>query len=244
MSNPAIFALLQAPATPTTPTTPSTPTTPPTATTTGTEVYVVQSPGAAPMSMREIQALKARRSEISTQLESASSRREELAGKLDGMDGAARAGIVERIALLDKRILTLESELDATGRILSSAPAGLAASTRVSSVPFQAGIDSNTVAAIGTTFTVFVLGPIAFSAARLIWKRGNVPPRPAQSPENAQRLDRIEQAVDAIAIEVERVSEGQRFMTRLLAEGHQFPGIGDPARAADPVPASRSSSER
>ncbi len=34
----------------------------------------------------------------------------------------------------------------------------------------------------------------------------------------AERLERIEQAVDAIAIEMERVSEGQRFTTRLLAE--------------------------
>jgi len=32
------------------------------------------------------------------------------------------------------------------------------------------------------------------------------------------RLDRIEQAVDAIAIEVERMSESQRFTTRLLTE--------------------------
>jgi hypothetical protein len=32
------------------------------------------------------------------------------------------------------------------------------------------------------------------------------------------RLDRIEQAVDAIAIEVERMAESQRFTTRLLSE--------------------------
>jgi hypothetical protein len=38
------------------------------------------------------------------------------------------------------------------------------------------------------------------------------------SPELAARLDRIEQAMDAIAVEVERVSEGQRFVTKLLAE--------------------------
>jgi hypothetical protein len=33
-----------------------------------------------------------------------------------------------------------------------------------------------------------------------------------------QRLARIEQAVDAVAVEVERISEGQRFTTRLLSE--------------------------
>jgi hypothetical protein len=32
------------------------------------------------------------------------------------------------------------------------------------------------------------------------------------------RLDRIEQAVETIAIEMERVGEGQRFVTKLLAE--------------------------
>ena len=33
-----------------------------------------------------------------------------------------------------------------------------------------------------------------------------------------ERLSRIEQAVDAVAVEVERVSEGQRFTTKLLSE--------------------------
>ena len=32
------------------------------------------------------------------------------------------------------------------------------------------------------------------------------------------RLERIEQAVETIAIEMERVGEGQRFVTKLLAE--------------------------
>jgi hypothetical protein len=32
------------------------------------------------------------------------------------------------------------------------------------------------------------------------------------------RLERMEQAVDAIAVEIERISEGQRFTTKLLSE--------------------------
>jgi parvulin-like peptidyl-prolyl isomerase len=32
------------------------------------------------------------------------------------------------------------------------------------------------------------------------------------------RLERIEQAVDSIALEIERISEGQRFTTKLLNE--------------------------
>ncbi len=33
-----------------------------------------------------------------------------------------------------------------------------------------------------------------------------------------ERLGRMEQAIEAVAIEVERVSEGQRFTSKLLAE--------------------------
>jgi hypothetical protein len=41
------------------------------------------------------------------------------------------------------------------------------------------------------------------------------------APLTEARLARIEQAVDAIALEVERISEGQRFTTRLLSEYNQ-----------------------
>jgi hypothetical protein len=47
------------------------------------------------------------------------------------------------------------------------------------------------------------------------------PPTPAVSPDVTARLQRIEQAVEAVAIEVERIAEAQRFSTRLLAEQAQ-----------------------
>jgi uncharacterized protein YicC (UPF0701 family) len=34
----------------------------------------------------------------------------------------------------------------------------------------------------------------------------------------AQRLARMESGIDAVAVEVERISEGQRFTTRLLSD--------------------------
>ncbi len=39
-----------------------------------------------------------------------------------------------------------------------------------------------------------------------------------RDPEIATRLARVEQIVEATAIEIERISEGQRFTTRLLSE--------------------------
>jgi hypothetical protein len=42
--------------------------------------------------------------------------------------------------------------------------------------------------------------------------------------EVSGRLERIEQSIEAVAIEVERITEGQRFTTKLLSEGR---GVGD-----------------
>ena len=39
-----------------------------------------------------------------------------------------------------------------------------------------------------------------------------------RDPEIAQRLARVEQIVEATALEIERISEGQRFTTRLLSD--------------------------
>ena len=64
---------------------------------------------------------------------------------------------------------------------------------------------------------VIIIGlPLARAFARRMDRKGG---GPAQIPrEVADQLVQINQAVDAIALEVERISEGQRFTTRLLSE--------------------------
>jgi hypothetical protein len=42
--------------------------------------------------------------------------------------------------------------------------------------------------------------------------------RPTVPPDVTARLERMEQAIDSIAIEIERISEGQRFTTKLLSD--------------------------
>jgi hypothetical protein len=65
-----------------------------------------------------------------------------------------------------------------------------------------------------------------------IWTRRNKELKPG-NPVSDERLARIEQAIDAMAIEVERISEGQRFTTKLLAE-----------RTAPPLPSAPPSDKR
>lgn len=70
--------------------------------------------------------------------------------------------------------------------------------------------------------TLFICGavtaigvPIARAYARRVDRDAAVPRIPA---DVTARLERMEQAIDSIAVEVERISEGQRFTTKLLAE--------------------------
>jgi hypothetical protein len=57
---------------------------------------------------------------------------------------------------------------------------------------------------------------------------------PALPPDTAARLERIEQAIDAMSIEVERIAEGQRFVTRLMSDRA-------PERVALPLPGEENS---
>jgi hypothetical protein len=78
-------------------------------------------------------------------------------------------------------------------------------------------IDTNVLAqiaivAVSTTAGMSLIG-VAVHAYWNRVQRGRIS-RPAP-PMDDSRLMRLEQAVESIAIEVERISEGQRFLTRL-----------------------------
>jgi hypothetical protein len=168
-----------------------------------------------PLTRAEAEVIRDRRGELSDQLISASNRREELAKQMLALPaGPARTGIEGRLAVLDRRLAQLESDIAATGRQLTAAAPGLTSSSTggpVNDIPDNA-------MTLGIVMTIFVLFPLAITFARNLWKRGNRPAAAAPSPETNQRLERLEQGVDAIAIEIERVSEGQRFVTKLLSE--------------------------
>lgn len=184
-----------------------------------TGVATPEPPVAAPTTVEEIQALRARREELSSQLISAAGRRKNLAEELKGATGADKLGLEQRIGVLDQRMVQLESDIASTGRQLTSAPAGLLSVASEAASPRAFDIFSpGQFTALSIVFTVFVLFPLSFSAARLMWRRAKQPVTvPAIQGEAAQRLERLEQSVEAVAIEVERISEGQRFVTRLLS---------------------------
>ena len=77
------------------------------------------------------------------------------------------------------------------------------------------------------TMAAIIIGlPLARAFGRRMDRRGSGQQIPS---DLSHQLGQLNQAVDAIALEVERISEGQRFTTRLLSEQR------DSARASLPA---------
>jgi hypothetical protein len=74
--------------------------------------------------------------------------------------------------------------------------------------------------------------PIGRAIARYIDRRGTVAKTPADVTD---RLAAIEQAIDSVAVEVERMSEANRYTTKLLVERGAAPDFASGARGGEPV---------
>jgi hypothetical protein len=119
--------------------------------------------------------------------------------------------------VLDKRILQIETDIGTTGQQLSSAPAWLLATHENQSS--NNGDDEVEAMFGGVAGTLFVFGIIyAFRRFRARRRRKSQPAQPALAGESADRLERLERGMESIAIEIERISEGQRFVTKLMSE--------------------------
>ena len=168
-----------------------------------------------PITEDDMSALLARRASLSDQLTSVSARRKELSQQIRSAGNpVSEEGLQSRIKLLDQRILQLETDLAVTGQQLAAAPSELAAG--VSGAP-PGGEDSFEEGMAAGGFSVLLAMSAILLFLRRRWRRG---PRTVLkgATESPLRLERLEQGMDAIAIEIERISEGQRFVTKLLSE--------------------------
>ena len=79
--------------------------------------------------------------------------------------------------------------------------------------------DTLEFAQVMTVIVMSTAGFVAIAlATRLLWNRGSSVKARREVGYDEERQQRLETAVDAIAIEVERISEAQRFMVGLLSE--------------------------
>ena len=89
-------------------------------------------------------------------------------------------------------------------------------------------------AGVMATIAIVTVGSYAsIKATNRIWgKDKHATPR--ELDDLRERLEQLQQSMDSVAVEVERISEGQRFTTKLLAERPE----------ADPLSVAAKSSSR
>jgi uncharacterized protein YhaN len=184
------------------------------------------------MTQEQVDALARRSSRLSDQLSSAQDRRDDVARELENASTSTnRSGLEDRLRFLDERILSLEKEVGET----SQARASLEANYSATAVAETGGKSSITIGPVSLTFAFLVLFPISLAIARSIWRRTSRRAEQAAQPLADARFAQLEQAIDTVAVEIERVAEGQRFVTRLLREGQPIPDFGGGQASADAV---------
>ncbi len=139
--------------------------------------------------------------------------------------GPAAADLIAQRKALDDQLIKLQVDMAGSRAQIASrlgvpvdriGPNGRFLQQSFMDYGSRRGPDPDVIVGMSFTLAIAVAFPLAIAYARRIW-RGK-PSTQAQPDAIAPRLDRLEQAVEAIAIEVERVAEGQRFVTKVFAE--------------------------
>jgi hypothetical protein len=126
-----------------------------------------------------------------------------------------RKGLEDRISAIDKRIAGVDDQVAKVDLQISDVAAVPGAV--VPRVEIPRGGPPDAAYQLAGMFMVVVLLPLSIAYARRIWKRTAtvVSSIPA---DLMARIQRIEQAVETSGIEIERIGEGQRFITKLFSE--------------------------
>jgi hypothetical protein len=178
----------------------------------------------APSASAVYEGFKAQRRELSDQLEELEDSRREISAQLQQLPaGPEKTALETRLTDLTARISTVDQML--ASNAASIAQAAAIPGAVVEPPPYVPSGPPQEAYVVGTIFMFVFLLPLSIAWARRIWRKSATVvtsfPR-----EIADRLSRMEQAVEATAEEVERIGEGQRFLTRLFTEGEGARALG------------------
>lgn len=133
-----------------------------------------------------------------------------------------KAALEQHLTELNKSIITMEKQISETDAQVAAAAGVPGATIQERRENNNNGGPPEEAFVVGAVFmgTAFIIMSIAY--ARRLWKGGGKVI--AQIPAAFEnRFTRLEQSLDAVAIEIERVSEGQRFLTRVFSEQNPRP---------------------
>lgn len=188
-------------------------------------------PRALPSASAVYEGFRAQRRELSNQLDELESTRRDIRNSLDEMssDSPEQKALQDRMTDIDARIKVVDQQLAQNATQLSQAAAIPGAV--VEPPPMVREGPPEEAFVLGGIFMFVVLLPISIAFARRIWRRSAAVVT-SMPRELMDRLTRLEQTVEASSFEIERIGEGQRFLTRLFTEGE---GARQLAGGATPV---------
>lgn len=186
-----------------------------------------------PSTAQEVRGLRERREILRQNLERAGNRRSELVREMDGSNGErvpsaeARVGVQQRLAIVDEQILQMERDRAATERLISNAPPQLLATMAENPRPQGSQVDEDE--AILVSFMAFGAGVVITyligKFRRRRYNKKNPTGAKADVGTTDPRIERLTQTVDAMAEELERIGEGQRFVTQILSKRQEAPAL-------------------
>lgn len=182
-----------------------------------------------------LEAFRQQRSELRNQLDRIESQRRDVSRQLERpmVDGANEQGLEARIASIDARISAIDKQIaDADASVARAAAVPGAVQPEPPPQPRRGPPDE--FFAFLAVLTVVIVFPLVIAYARRIWRRG-AQVVSAIPQEIYDRFNRVDQAIDSVAIEVERIGEGQRFLTRVYAEQQRglIPGPAERVEVSD-----------
>lgn len=171
----------------------------------------------------QMQSLQNDRREVSRQLSG------EESGTLNASD---RTGLEKRLATIDQRIEGVEKQIAVADAQVAQAAAVPGAV--IDPPPYVRQGPPEEVFVLGGIFLFVAIFPLSIAYARRIWRRGASVAASIPS-DIVERFTQLDQAVESIAVEVERIGEGQRFITRVLSDQGSRAALGE--GAARPIEA-------
>jgi hypothetical protein len=166
------------------------------------------------------EGLRAQRRELSGQLNELEGSRRSIISQLEDIPAgdASRKPLETRMTEIDGRISSVDAMLASNSAQLAQAAAVPGAVVQEPDRVIVHSGPPEEAFVIGGLLIVVALLPLSLAYARRIWKRSSTAVA-AFPRELADRLARIEHGMEATSVEVERIGEGQRFLTRLFTEG-------------------------
>jgi len=172
------------------------------------------------------QAMVKQREVLGDQMERLQDERRDVTNRLGNNDErlspADKAGLEKRLTVIDGRI-------DAMDKQIASADAQVASAAAIPGAVVERPPEvrhgpPEEVFVLGGIFMFVAIMPLSIAYARRIWRRSAAVV--AAIPQDIiDRFTQIDQAVESIAVEVERIGEGQRFITRVLSEQSKRPAL-------------------